>query len=291
MASSTTVHETTSTLPKPDDASQEMPQRTSGVGPAGVRRGFRVARLPRGRLVVLDVLRMAARQPTMHGLLEVDVTAVRHRLGSVEGRPTMTAYVVATLGRALRQCPDLNARRAGRRLVLLDSIDVVVTVERLVDDTVVPVPFVVRNADTRNVMSITSELRALRSSPLDRRRDIAGGSVLAKLPPVVRRQVAILLSGIPRVAAKLGPPIGVSSLGMFGAGWGIPLSPLTVMVTIGGATTRVVLCGERVENHEFLPLTLSFDHSVVDGAPAARFATLFRQLLDSAVVLDEDGGA
>jgi len=64
-----------------------------------------------------------------------------------------------------------------------------------------------------------------------------------------------------------------------------------VMVTIGGATTRVVLCGERVENHEFLPLTLSFDHSVVDGAPAARFATLFRQLLDSAVVLDEDGGA
>ncbi len=34
---------------------------------------------------------------------------------------------------------------------------------------------------------------------------------------------------------------------------------------------------------------VSFDHSVIDGAPAARFATTFRKLLESAAVLDDLG--
>jgi hypothetical protein len=74
MASSTTVHETTSTLPQPDDASQEMPQGASGVGPAGVRRGLRVARLPRGRLVVLD---MRSRLATRESMVGSDSTQTR----------------------------------------------------------------------------------------------------------------------------------------------------------------------------------------------------------------------
>lgn len=36
-----------------------------------------------------------------------------------------------------------------------------------------------------------------------------------------------------------------------------------------------------------LPLTLSFDHAVVDGAPAARFAADFRRLIEKATVLIE----
>jgi hypothetical protein len=49
----------------------------------------------------------------MHGsALEVDVTSVRHRLASSPGNPTLT--VVATLARAVAECPEVNARRAGR---------------------------------------------------------------------------------------------------------------------------------------------------------------------------------
>jgi hypothetical protein len=38
--------------------------------------------------------------------------------------------VVATLARAVQQHPEVNARRAGRRLVLFDEVDLIVTVER-----------------------------------------------------------------------------------------------------------------------------------------------------------------
>lgn len=96
-----------------------------------------------------------------------------------------------------------------------------------------------------------------------------------------------MLGRFPRAAARFGPGIGVSSVGMFGAGWGIPLSP---MVTIGGPTNRVVLAGERVENREYLPVTLSVDHAVIDGAPAARFATTFRHVFETAAVLHQESG-
>jgi pyruvate/2-oxoglutarate dehydrogenase complex dihydrolipoamide acyltransferase (E2) component len=60
---------------------------------------------------------------------------------------------------------------------------------------------------------------------------------------------------------------------------------LTLMVTIGGPTSRAVVVDGRVENREYLPLTLSFDHSVIDGAPAARFASGFRNLLETAAAM------
>ena len=39
-------------------------------------------RLPRGRLAVLDLLRVAAARYTVHGLIEADVTAAQQRLRS-----------------------------------------------------------------------------------------------------------------------------------------------------------------------------------------------------------------
>jgi pyruvate/2-oxoglutarate dehydrogenase complex dihydrolipoamide acyltransferase (E2) component len=237
------------------------------------------------------VLRLAARQPTVHGLLEVDVTGVRRQLASVEGSPTMTAFVVASLARAIRDYPEVNVRRAGGKVVWFDAIDVAVTVERTVEDAILPIPVTVHAADAKSLGAITAELRAARTAPLDRVEDVSGRSVLAVLPPTIRRLGAMVLGRFPRAAARFGPAIGVTSVGMFGAGWGIPLSPLTLMVTIGGPTTRAILVDGRPQSREYLPVTVSFDHSVLDGAPAARFATRFRHLLETAAVLHEETGA
>ena len=60
---------------------------------------------------------------------------------------------------------------------------------------------------------------------------------------------------------------------MFAGGWGwaIPLAPLTVIATVGRIADRAVVRDGVVVVRPMLPLTLSFDHAVIDGAPAARF--------------------
>jgi hypothetical protein len=77
----------------------------------------------------------------IHGLLEVDVTGVPARQAAAEGSPTMTTFVVATLARAVRDCPEVNVRRAGWKVVWFDAVDIAVTVERLVADAILPIPF------------------------------------------------------------------------------------------------------------------------------------------------------
>ena len=57
-----------------------------------------------------------------------------------------------------------------------------------------------------------------------------------------------------------------------GGGWGIAFLPThTLGLTVGGITQKPGVQDGQIEVREYLNLTLSFDHDIVDGAPAARF--------------------
>lgn len=53
---------------------------------------------------------------------------------------------------------------------------------------------------------------------------------------------------------------------MFGVslGWGIPLTPAPLMVTVGGIGPRPVLMDGDVVEREHLSLTISVDHDIID---------------------------
>jgi 2-oxoacid dehydrogenases acyltransferase (catalytic domain) len=57
---------------------------------------------------------------------------------------------------------------------------------------------------------------------------------------------------------------------------------LPFQLTVGGIGRRPVIENGELEEHEFLSLTISFDHEIIDGAPAARFASRLRQLVEGA---------
>jgi pyruvate/2-oxoglutarate dehydrogenase complex dihydrolipoamide acyltransferase (E2) component len=80
---------------------------------------------------------------------------------------------------------------------------------------------------------------------------------------------------------------------MFGEGalWFVPLSGATVAVTVGSIVPRPVAVEGRIESREHLCLTVSFNHDIVDGAPAARFLKSFGEVLKSGEVLRRPGGA
>jgi pyruvate/2-oxoglutarate dehydrogenase complex dihydrolipoamide acyltransferase (E2) component len=65
----------------------------------------------------------------------------------------------------------------------------------------------------------------------------------------------------------------------------MPVSPLTRMVTVGSIGQRLTMADGGQREAEILALTLSFQRTVVDGGPAARFATTLRAMLEDATVL------
>lgn len=84
--------------------------------------------------------------------------------------------------------------------------------------------------------------------------------------------------------------VTVSAVGMVGtgAGWGIPpSSPSICWITVGGiGQRREQVDGETVAR-EYLSLTVSFDHRMIDAAPAARFTERLKHLIETADCLDD----
>ena len=65
--------------------------------------------------------------------------------------------------------------------------------------------------------------------------------------------------------------------------------PLTLVV--GGLAHKPCLVDTGIEEHAYLCLTLTLDHDVIDGAPAARFARRLTQLIESGAGLQEQDHA
>jgi pyruvate/2-oxoglutarate dehydrogenase complex dihydrolipoamide acyltransferase (E2) component len=75
----------------------------------------------------------------------------------------------------------------------------------------------------------------------------------------------------PHLFRRFRGTVGLSSVGMFGGGggWGIPIAPPTLMITVGGIATKPRYVDHNLDPRELLDITISVDHAI--GATAARF--------------------
>lgn len=237
----------------------------------------------------IDVLREGQRRRMIHGLFEADVSRARTLLPTIPddgGDPmSFTGWVVACVAAAVDEDRLLHARRRGRRrLVLFDDVDVNVQIEQPTEVGSIVQSRIIRDANHRTAGSISAEVHAARAvTAADRRRE-RGTRAFVRLPRLVRVPLWRAVMDRPGLAKRFGGTIGVSAVGMFGtgAGWGIPLAPVPLMVTIGGIGPRPVLADGVLVNRDHLCLTISVDHDIIDGAPAARFAARLRELLEAA---------
>ena len=252
------------------------------------RPGRRVVPFPRSRRVIVDVGRVSARRPVVRGIVEADISAVSATLA--ENDYSLTAYVIATLGRAIAAHPDVQAIRDWRgRLVVFDSVDVAVSIEVTLEGRSFPLTHVVRGCERASVEEVTAQLEAVKRSPeagptLQHQK---AARAYLSLPGIVRRAALRLLYRMPdRHRAILGTA-GVSSVGMFGAGggWGLAFPVHPVDVLVGGISERDGPAGGAPSIRRMLALTFSFDHDVVDGAPAARFVSEFRHMIETGTAL------
>jgi pyruvate/2-oxoglutarate dehydrogenase complex dihydrolipoamide acyltransferase (E2) component len=262
--------------------------------------GYRVEPFPNLRRQQIDWLELMHRQHTIHALLEVDVTDARQSIReyrSQTGQPlSLTAFVIWCVAQAVDADRRMHAYRQGpSQLVLFDEVDVAVPVERVMEGSELPVPFIIRAANQKQPAEIHQEIQRARREEAP--PALAGARWLPlwlRLPGFLRRFVWATLLGNPHRRKQLTGTALVTAVGMFGRGpaWGIPLTAYTLCVTVGGISRKpgVVRDGagrqaERIEVREVLALTVSVDHALIDGAPAARFVTRLKELIEGGVSL------
>jgi pyruvate/2-oxoglutarate dehydrogenase complex dihydrolipoamide acyltransferase (E2) component len=254
---------------------------------------------PKNRRFMEEAIRSTHNKPMMHGLLEVDVTKARAYLRDVKARtgesPSFTAFVIACLGRAVDEHREVHALRKGNRhLVLFDDVDVLTWIERDIAGETVVLPCIVRSANHKTFHEIHDEIRAAQIQDVTH-IDVGGAKASQLLPAWLFRPYFSLAVRIgkwfPREWKKRWGTVTISAVGMVGkgAGWGIPpSSPSICWITVGGiGQTREDVDG-HIATRDRLSLTASFDHRMIDGAPAGRFTERLKGLIESAYGLAPD---
>ena len=103
------------------------------------------------------------------------------------------------------------------------------------------------------------------------------------LPAFLRRVFYWVVMRFPQRFRGQSSPVMVTAVGMFGTGggWAITMPNFTLTVAVGGIAEKPGVYEGEIAIREYLDLTVSIDHDVVDGAPAARFVQSFRSLLEA----------
>ena len=253
-------------------------------------RGNTVQQFPPRRRLVTAAVRAGRRIVPMHGLFEIDITTARRLLAEVHPPLSLTAFVIASLGRAAAAHPQVHAYRDWRgRLVQHRHVDIQTLIEVPTDQGPFGLVHVVRDADIRSVAEISAELRAVKTDPAStttgRLLDTVAPTI-GRIPGLYRLMFAAM-SRSRRVRLASGT-VQVTAVGMFADGGGFAIAPPTLaslVVVVGGLSKRPCAVDDRVELRDVLDLTVTVDHNVVDGAPATRFAAELRQLMQTAAVL------
>lgn len=248
---------------------------------------------PRARLLMMDGGRLARRKHIVHGLVEFDVTRARallHRQRAQTGASlSFTAFILACLGKAIDQNRCMHAYRSWRnQLILFDEVDVNTLFEVEIDGRPAIRPHILRGVNKKTIQQLHAEIRAFQQGHAhsEEARFI---NWFVWLPGFVRRAFLRLLFTQPGLIKAYYGTVLLTSIGMFGegGGWAIPAPNHTLQVTLGGIARKPALVDGQLAVRETLSVTISFDHDIVDGAPAARFTQRLKELIEAADGLPE----
>jgi pyruvate/2-oxoglutarate dehydrogenase complex dihydrolipoamide acyltransferase (E2) component len=195
---------------------------------------------------------------------------------------SFTAFIAACVGKAVDEDKAVQAYRKGRhQLVIFEDVDISIVVEHEVEGHKVPMPYVVRAANHKTARQIHQEIRAFQK---------LHPTKVLPMPRLVQRWPGLLLL-IGRVLLRSpfyfkrgGGTCEITAVGMFGkgSGWGIPdATPYSIFLTLGGMSEKPGVVDGQIAIREYLSLTVSLNHDVIDGAPAARFIERLKELIES----------
>jgi pyruvate dehydrogenase E2 component (dihydrolipoamide acetyltransferase) len=163
---------------------------------------------------------------------------------------TMLAFVIKAAVAALKKFPEFNSSLEGDQLVLKNYWNIGFAADTP-NGLVVPV---LKNADQKGLVEISAEMAELSKKARDGK---LGG------------------------ADMQGGTFSISSLGGIGTTYFTPLinAPEVAILGLSKSAMKPVWDGKAFQPRLVMPLSLSYDHRVIDGAAGARFNAYLAQVL------------
>jgi pyruvate/2-oxoglutarate dehydrogenase complex dihydrolipoamide acyltransferase (E2) component len=232
----------------------------------------------------------------MVALLEIDVTDAQAAIQTLRAggtRVSLFSFLVHAIAVAISEHPDMNLVLHGKKLVRFEDVDVSVPVEVTTPEGRFPREVVLRQAHKKSAPELFAELAAAREQNVQRgqlgeedRWNRGTIRVLRWMPAALR--ISILrwfMASAFRIKRHAGTT-AVTSIGKFasipGFAFTFTTGPRAATFAIGSVVEKPCVHDRDIRARSILSLSIMVNHDLVDGGPAARFATRLQQLIQSA---------
>ena len=228
------------------------------------------------RFAVIASASVTKEKNSIHAFTEIDISEprrlIKEHFDKTGEKLSLTAYIVTCLAQVVKEHPQLNSFIKRRRLIILDDVTVSVLVEREINGEKVPEPIGIKQAQIKTFRQIHNEIREAKKIQSDKLGSFTNLTWIRFIPNIFLKSFIRMADKNINMAQRYGK-VAVTSIGMFSkdAFWFIPHGSATVLITVGSISNKVIENEGRFISREHLCLTVSFDHNIVDGAPASRF--------------------
>lgn len=241
---------------------------------------------PSVRQFTADTGRIGRDKHYVRALVEVDVTDALQKIKAIRvpgKKVSFLAWFIKVVADTVTLHPPINGIQKGRNSVLVfKSVDVSTIVEKTVDGVQVPLPLVLRGANTRTYFQLNDEIQSAVAQPVQNEGDYVLGkgenslllSLGAAMPQWLRLFIMrVFILGDPERMQKMMGTVMVTSLGTGGriSGWIIPTSMHPLSIGIGSLTKKPAIYDGIIQKRNILNITIAIDHDVIDGMPALKF--------------------
>jgi len=236
----------------------------------------------------------------MIGLVELNVDKARKSIKTHEietgEKISFTGWLIKCISQAVSEDKEVHAYRWKKnKIIIFDNVHVSVMVERTAPSgKKVPINHVIKHANTKSVLDITNEIREIQKREISEKNQLVEGTpkyyslLYSIVPKFLRRYFIRKKLNNTQFFIENAGTVSITSVGMFTknlSGWAIPFTSSTLNIAVGGIKLKPIFVNGKLEEHEFLNLTIQIDHNIVDGAPAARFVSRLTELIESGFAL------
>ncbi len=215
---------------------------------------------PIRRIIAENMVRSFTTIPHAWGMVEVDITnlvkwrnAIKEEFVRKEGvELSYVAFITKAVAESLKEFPILNSSWRDGKIVIKKRLNIGVAVAAP-EGLIVPV---IHDADAKSIAGLSKEMSRLTAKAREGKlaiEDVQGGTFT------------------------------VNNAGTFGTlvGWSIISPPQAAILNSGSIVKRPMVIDDAIAIRHVMDVSISFDHRVMDGAPASGFLLSVKNRLES----------
>jgi pyruvate/2-oxoglutarate dehydrogenase complex dihydrolipoamide acyltransferase (E2) component len=234
--------------------------------------------------------------------VEVDVTKAQQLIAEKKRQKqviSFNSWLIKCISWIVEEYPEIHGIRKGKRkLVLFEDVDISIIIEREIQGKKVPLPYIIRKTNEKSIAQICEEIKTSQQQSITNEGNYVLGEKKNKLmmrlyyslPGFFRKAIWKKIIHNPFISKQNMGTVMITSVGMIGKinGWVIPESVHPLSFSVGSITKKPGVFENRIEIREFLYLTISVDHDVIDGAPAVRALSKLTRMIERGYGLSEE---